>query len=489
VRKRAGDLVLAALLSLAGAAPAAPAEGEHAARAARAIAKDADDLRRVAAWGDDRGLSRTADADWELSLRFDPDHDAARKRVRHVRREGAWIRDDASWALLRAVPDAHPERAAEYAARREAQFERPSASRWREIAAWCRLGGRPREADEALRTALARSPDDLVTRLALGEAVDPDEGWATWDVRARRAAEDRCAAEVRRLRAQRGEPVRIEDRSPRSDTVGKPLAAWTLRGWRLETDLPDEAAALALETADLGARWFRELARVPQGTPVPPEGVVLVVLTTTEDYVRVIDAEPGLSPAERAFARGLSAMPIPPERDKPWAVVILRPDGATAADACLHYAVHLAAKSWSRIESTEAWLYEGLAAYAGIRLFETQDSWCVRLEATSAKAVEPVRPDPVEWASAAARLAFDRDDVPARALFGATLNSMDGSMVIKSWSILRWMIEEHPEEARAFLEEKRAGRSTADALYRATGLLPEDLDAAWRLHLAAIEGE
>jgi hypothetical protein len=424
-----------------------------------------------------------------MALELDPSHEAVRKRLRYVRREGAWVRDEASWALLCAAPDAHPDRAGEYAARRVAEFARPSAARWREVAAWLRLAGRPTEADDALRTALRRTPDDVWSRLALGEATDPEEGWAPWDVRARRAAEARAAAEVRRLRAMRAEPLRRPERSARSAYVGTPLSVWTLREWRLETDLDDEAATLALATADLGARWFREVVGVPPASALVEEGVVLVVLSTEERYLKAVEAEPGLSPAERAFARGLSAIPVPPERGKPWVVVIQRPDGLTAADACLHYAVHLAGKAWARVESTEAWLYEGLAAYAGIRLFGTQASWCVRLEATSAAAIEPDRPDPVQWAALAARLAMGRDDVPARALFGANLNGIDGPMLVKAWSILRWMIEEHPDEARAFLEEKRAGVSSVEALRRATGLTPEDLDAAWRQHVAATEGE
>jgi len=488
---RTGAILLGLLLGLAaGPATAAGTPAEEAAtRAHKALLADAADLRKVARFGDENGLERTADVDWAISLGWDPEDEAVRKRLRWLRREGAWVRDDASWALLRAGHDAKPDRRPAYQARRTAEFVRPSAARHREEAAWCRAHGLPHEADAQLYVALERDPDDLWSHLALGEIPDPEEGWVPFDLRRRRVFDQQAAADVRRLVALRSDATREEADSMRSATVGAPLSTWRLREWRLETDLPDEDASLVLATVDLGARWFRERFGIDLGAPVLPGDGVFVVLSTAERYALALDGEAGLSKAERAFGKGLSALPVPHEATHgPWVVVLERPDGLSAADACLHYAIHFLFQARFHVEAQEAWLYEGLAAYATLRLMGTQGTWCVRLEETSATAVERA-PSPDDWAEQVSGLVSKSADEPLRRLVGASLNELDGPMLVKAWSLLRFLLEEHGDEAVAVLEARRAGMSTEAAFATVTGLRLDDVDALWRRHVRAILGE
>jgi hypothetical protein len=277
--------------------------------------------------------------------------------------------------------------------------------------------------------------------------------------------------------------------SPRSAAAQASLKVFSVREWRVETDLPAEGAGLALEGADLAARWFRRLVGLPPAAPVLPAGCTFVVLSTVEAYDRVVEAEPGLSAAERQFGKRVSALPVAPEKPGDSRLVIVhRPDDLSAADACLHYAVHLLAQAWAGVQSTQAWLYEGLAAYAGIRLAGRQNTWCVQLAGTSAGAGWADRPDPAVWASEAAALLSGPDAVPARALFGASLNGLDLRMLLQSWSLVRWLVDEHPEEARALLAAMRAGAQPVEAFRVATGMTPEALDVAWPYHLLETEG-
>jgi hypothetical protein len=498
--RRSAVAVASALLLLAGAgaASAGPAEEkEYAARAARVARQDALDLRRVAEWGDRSGLERTADGDWERVLGLlgaagvaGDDADAVRRRLRHVRRDGAWVRDAASWALARAAPNAHPQRAAAYAAMRTTEFERPSAGRHRDLALWCRGVGLDGRAEEHLRLALDRDPDDLWAHVALGDVPDPDGGWVPEALRRRRVAAARADAAVRRLRSSIAPPVRLDERSPRAQAAGVPLAVWRLREWRLETDLDDAAAEAALSAADLATRWFREAFDVPRDRRLLPAGGTFVVCSTADLYRRVVEARPGLGSAEKAFASRLGAFPFPRgAAGDPVEVVIERPDAATAADACRHYAVHFLAQAHLGVESQEAWLYEGLAAYAARLLGDVHGTWCVRLEetGTSTFGLEPALPE--HWPEIAVRLAASRDDFPAKGLLGASLNALDGAMLVKSWSVLRWLLEDRPSDARLFFEARRAGVPTAQALAGATGSALDDLDASWRAHVLAVGPE
>ena len=452
------------------------------ARLRRALEQDAQDLRRLAEAADRAGLERTADLEWERVLAADPADEAARRRLRYVRRGGEWVRDDASWAIVTSAPETHPEHAAAHAQRRRGEFERPASMRRRDLAIALRAAGEDALADEQLRLAAAADPGDAWSRLALGFVPDPDDGWVTPAVRERRVADARARAHVAVLESMRAEPIALETPSPRSAAAGTPLRTWSLREWRLETDLPDAEAAIALEAADLGARWFRDLVGLPPGTPVLPGVATFVVCSTPEVYRRVVDATPGLSSTERAFAARLSAFPIPHPADRgPWEVVVERGDGVNAADVCLHYAVHFLAQARFHVEAQEAWLYEGLAAYAAARLLEFHGTWCVRLEPTSARPGMPEVPDdPGEWPETVEWIVRTRDDFPLEALVGVSMNGLDGPMLAKSWSLLRWLVEEHPERARAFLEAKRAGTPTPRALTEATGLSLHDLDEAWR---------
>ena len=481
---------LLAAVAVVGGGPArgAPTADGLAAQRAPVLAKDADDLRRLAKWGDENGLDRTADADWEEVLRLDPDDAAARKRLRYLRQGKAWVRDAASWALVRTAPDARPAARADYAARRRVEVDLPSAARHRDLAVALRAAGHAAEADAECRLALARDPDDLWCRLALGEVPDPVEGWVPADLRRRRIASARVDAEVRRLRAMGVEPVRDDAPGPRSAAAGKPLAVWRLRDWVLETDLDDDAAAAALATADLGARWFRSRFGIPATEPLLPGEGRFVVLTTHEDYVKVVEAEPNLVPAVRTFAKSVSAVPLPRGKRKDTVVLMERPEAVFAVDGCLHYAIHVLFRERFGVEAEEAWLYEGLAAYVTLRVLGTQASWCIALEETRAGVAERA-PHAETWGEQAVELAHARRDEPLKRLLFGSLNELDGPMLVKAWSMLRFLLEDHPDEGIAFLEARRDGGGSEAALRRATGLGVDEIDAAWRLATVAHEGE
>lgn len=487
-------LLLAAVLLLLAPPPAAPAvpdpAAERAARVAKMTLAEAADLRRLAEWGDKNGLAGTAAADWERARALDPKDEATRKRLGFVRKGSAWMRDDATAALVRAATDAKPEHREAYEARREAEVVRPATVRLREHALWCRQAGLAAAADEALSQVVARDPEDVWSRLALGEVLDPLEGWVPAAIRGRRVAEHTAESTVRRLRSLVGEPVGVDEVPARSTVVDAPLTSWRLREWRLETDLDDEAASLILATVDLGARWFRARFGLGAGEPVLPGEAVFVVLSTSERYLRAVDAEPGISAGLKSFARALSALPLPHRADRgPWTVIVERPDGASAADACLHYAIHHLMQARFRVEAEEAWLYEGLAVYAVLRLFGTNQHWCVKQEQTSAKPLDPMATPPTDWPTDVLAMVFRREDEPLRRIVGASLNELDGSMLLKAWSLLRLLFEEHPEEGVAFLEAKGRGLTTEAAFRAATGLDIDEVDAAWRLAVLQTEGE
>ena len=487
-------LALATLLVLVAISPrraAGDAAQDVAARAKRALEQDVQELVRVAEWGDRNGAERLADRDWERVMAQKPDDERARKRLKYVQREGRWMRDEASWAILQSTTEAKVDRARAYEAKRRQEFERPSSFRHRDVALAARVAGLASAADAELRIAIGNDPGDYWSRLSLGYVPDPDDGWVMPAVRTHRIVGARAAADVRRLKALQSEPVGEEAPSKRSAAAGKDLSAWRLREWRLETDLPAADAAMAIGAVDLAARWFREFFGMEPGARVLPGEGVFVVLTTEAAYRSVIAGTSSLSKFEKEFASGLGAYPLAHKVDEgPWEVVIQRPEGSSAADACLHYAIHFLMQARFGVEAQEAWLYEGLAAYAAVRLNGVHGSWCVRLEDTSARKGKPEVPDdPEEWPLIVVSLVTLHDDFPLKGLIGASINGFDGGMLAKSWSIWKWMLEERPVEARDLLEARRAGASTEKALLGATGLSIEAFDDAWRRHVLEVGDE
>jgi hypothetical protein len=491
VRRRAGAAALLALaLGAAGRARAEDAPPDLVARARALLAEDAADLRRFAEWAERAGLERTALAEWERVLARVPDDAVARKRLAYVKRAGAWVRDAASFALLAPAVDSKPAAARDAAARRREDVERPSGARHRLLAAKAFAAGARALGTAQLRLAVEADASDAWSRVALGLVVDPADGWVDPFLAERRAGRLRADADAQRLAAARTEPTVLAEPASRGPAAGTGLSVWRLREWRLETDLPAADAAEALAAADLAGRWFRETFGLDPASRVLPGEGLFVVLSTEDAYRRVIAAEPSLAPAERTFAASLGAYPLKHAADAgPWVVVAQRPDGPNAADVCLHYAVHLLAQARFRVEAQEAWLYEGLAAYAAATLLGFHGSWCIRLEDTSAHPELHVPDDPSEWPGLVEILVRLGDDFPLRGLVGVSINGLDPAMLAKSWSLVRWLLEEHRDEALAFFESKREGRPTNVALRAATGLPLDVLDEAWRAAVVRVGPE
>src|SRR5262249_7073303 len=131
-------LAALAVLATAGTAFPEPPPRDSAAAARRALEQDAAELRRLAEVADRAGLERTADGEWGRVLVLEPGDEAARKRLRYLRRGGEWVRDDASWAIVSSAAETHPDHAPAYVLRRRAEFERPSSMRHRDVALACR---------------------------------------------------------------------------------------------------------------------------------------------------------------------------------------------------------------------------------------------------------------------------------------------------------------------------------------------------------------
>ena len=124
-----------------------------------------------------------------------------------------------------------------------------------------------------------------------------------------------------------------------------------------------------------------------------------------------------------------------------------------------------------------------------MRLLGFHGTWCIRLEDTSAHPEGLPPSDPSQWAGEVEQAVAFRDDFPLRGLVGVSINGLDAAMLAKSWSFLRWLLEEHADEARDFFEARRAGLETPAALLAATGLSLDGLDDAWHATIERIGAE
>jgi hypothetical protein len=62
----------------------------------RAAVKDDDinEILKLAEWCNDEGLRDLAEAEWERTLKIDPDHAVAREKLGYVKKDGKWIEDE-----------------------------------------------------------------------------------------------------------------------------------------------------------------------------------------------------------------------------------------------------------------------------------------------------------------------------------------------------------------------------------------------------------
>jgi hypothetical protein len=125
-----------------------------------------------------------------------------------------------------------------------------------------------------------------------------------------------------------------------------------------------------------------------------------------------------------------------------------------------------------------SWLYEGVAYFCTGCLLRTSLSWCVERSISSADSRK--LDDIVEW-PAILRAEVERgEDPPLGRIVSRELSRMERLDVIKSWSVVFWLIETSRQRFIDFLAAVGTGADPAAAAKQRLGRDLDELDAEWR---------
>jgi hypothetical protein len=451
------SVLLASILLLpllAGTASAGPKE-ELSPR--EQIAEDAADLRRdlarkhqsLARWCKGKKLRRTAHRHLLLVLHFDPDHRSTRASLGY-RRSGE------GWELRKPVDVKGLE---DRTAPGEKYVERDEKiRRWRvgellELAEKAEKLGLETEADGFRRRALRLAPEREDVQAALGRHR-VGRGWFDDE----ELASFPESLDVKPTAAVIG------------GQVGAHVAARQSGRFILEGRGDDgtfEAILGAARRADalcaLTIRGKRDVTL--------PQADRTVALENEDEFVKCLSAM-GCPPGEIALARSLGCFEGP-INEVLWSELDLR-----LSDRWAHGIV----ADWLLVEAgedTPGWMLSGLSDLVSERVVGTMlTRWCT-LDASAGLRLGIEKTSAASWRRGLRNLALTKEDPPVGVIFSSSLTSMTLPEVMKSWSVVTFLLERDPIAFRslvASLGQVHGG----EALKKAYRLTPEELDELWR---------
>jgi len=424
-------------------------------------------------------LYKARDETYERLLSLDPDHAEARKRLKYVRRDGAWVRKHYT-----RPKDRGP---------REARVQEDEAfgiwlASWRqqlvEIHASAWKAEDPGTKKAVFEVALAWFPDDPEIR-KLGGEVRHGQGaetrWILGDTHRALANRARFLKEAREATRSvpAGKPGHLET-TDRADRFPWPTVLQG-RTVRVLGAVSAEEVALHLRVADSAAEVFLSVFGRPGHLPTSTErysrGFPLYIASSPLAGNQFLAAEPGIEERDMEFLRPLIAAYFP----KRVGVLVKTEPSTLRLEATSRMVQHYAqARHLAQDRTTKgAWAMEAVSLYLGWLQVRTRQSYTVK-DAHGGRYNTP-RPGVPSWKTRMADQRADWHSLAAEAMAtlstpdlhlmaGKDVNKLVTREMLAGYGIAVFIMEAHPELSVPFFQDVGAQKQV-------------DLDAVLRKHL------
>lgn len=414
--------------------------------------------------------------EYGLALALDPENAKARERLGFKKKDGKW-EDKPSGPVKRSnecPPNEVNNITSEYNERIKKSYAKV-ADRLFELGKWCRERKLEEEARAAWNEALGFNTDHAKAREALGFKKDGDKWVSAGDREAADAMKKKVAG------AKEGEASKEDTEEDKA--IGSTLEKRKSAHFLLQGPFSQEELKEWIKLAETVFEDFHTLFGVPMDKPVVGDPVKGTLLDTEEQHKKYVDACMDGSPGQKEwFKKGGGEWDPTPPRFEGW-----KGSGGKdeIADLTAHFAVHVLFHYYMGAGegNVHPWLYECMAYTFTVRLRRSALTHCIT-QSTGGGAKGDMPHDAGNWKEATKDSVRKHEDPPIDRMLRAGINSIQGDLLLKGWSMIDWWLATRKEAFFKFLAlmKEAAVNDTAqmDAWKAAFGQTPEESEAEWQ---------
>jgi tetratricopeptide (TPR) repeat protein len=415
----------------------------------------AEDHVKLADYLDSTKMYRMARAEYERALGLDPENEKAKKKLEKIPAEDQRKEKDAE--RIRG----------EHAARLDKIKDRA-------VKLYMDLGRQAKKANEVdlatrcFKQVIAYDPTSKAAREEMGYVFE-NERWVS-------PAEKALKAEFRDGVAKQPAGDASDGGSEFEKKTGLKTSKRASKLFFVEScHLSQDQLAKAAQVGGQAFEMYHRLFRLEQ--PILQKPIHLILLKTRAEHTEYCkNFDPG-TPNERAVVLKQEGTMYD---EPPMAECIQLDRGERFSyDYTIHATTHIL--NSLHVGEDRAWFREGLGYYFTWMIRGTALCFCINLEGTSQEGGKAYA-EPGNWASIIRGLVAAGKDPDMRRVLVAELNSMDTPMLIKSFSLIDFLVSEHrdklPELAKILREDQK--EKGPGAFEKVFGWTPDQLNTQWK---------
>lgn len=415
----------------------------------------------------------------ERAIKFDPNHEDARKYLCFEKKGKKWQRDTEKWAKAaransRASAPGKPpisiealnERIEKWKEERLAKANRFVAAKYAVLANDCLKKGFPLQAKKGFEYALRLDKDCKSARKGLGYKKF-GKVWLT------KAADDA------RKKASVAKEFKEESQWDRFfEVTTKKVRS---EHFRIESTYLEVAELLELaKTAEITyAYYLSDFGIDPTKNVFGSKRAAFFFMETDEQWHKYVDTYGG-SHKELTKKMGGTG----DHQGLNYASRKGNSNPASRKDSTAHRTAHMLNHKVHHVRQ-RAWLDEGMAYYYSIKVLETTLTHCVSLKEgkyAKQKRVGGIKDwkDHNNWKPNLKVLVQAKDDIPLRTLVNKTVAELEYEMTVKAWGLITWMMDTDRDRYHKFLDQHRSNYQNQIAILQ--GLFKkglEEIDDDW----------
>ena len=402
------------------------------------------DLEKLADWCTKSRLYMDRNRTYEIVLKFDPDHETARKWLRYRKTRHGWVKRTGFKPPRNLDPGLHPTWLDKLAEVGDRFGDRV-------VAVLEATKGPARVRAAALRDVFSLRPDHPGARRLNGQ-VRFKGGWSLRETALAHARRRELVRMARAATFNVPEPRRGRLKKWEADLGLRWTEVWETPTWRLVTTCGPGEGIVAARLTGACAEFVESVFDI---TLPPRPGQIVFLVTSQQDFRRLLTRHPEMTDVERKRCWDLGGAWTPKSRH----LFEYSTHAQTRREGCVRQAIGARLDQKYGLSTEHGWAWEGIGLYLSELLTGTKYVTFVHFgkyardeKKRSGDFAERLYADGANWFELARELLRKKRFPEFRFLLGKNVNVMTAEDLVASYCLGAYVLEAHAERAGKLLE-------------------------------------